>query len=107
MTSGSTTQHHLIVGVSAIVGYQAVVSAYKAIRTHLDGSEKSDSRESRWVCPGVGAIGALIAAGVACRAVQGPGQDVKVSSAETSSIPALHDLLPRAVNLDPSHINEN
>ena len=76
-----------MVGVSAIVGYQAVISAYKAIRIHLDGPEKSDSRESRWVCPGVGAIGALIAAGVACRAVQGPGPDMKVATtAETPEL---------------------
>ena len=106
MLVSTSTQKHVVVGVSAMLGYQAIVSLYKRVRDGYDDTGADDASEAkRWVCPGIGALGAAVAAGLACRVVHGTNSDSL--SAPPRQVSDFRDLLPRAVHLDPSHIGDN
>ena len=62
------------IAVSAALGYAAVGRLYRHVRGRCEpGSDE------KWVCPGVGAAGALTAGGLAAYVLAGRGETARAS----------------------------
>ncbi len=72
----SSTARWAGVVISGAVGYAAMIQLYKHVRGRCEAGT-----DENWVCPGVGAAGALTAGGVAAYILAGtrpPAEEVKL-----------------------------